>query len=513
MKRNGLDQVFAASGVRLSRVFSLSAACRLAGLSALLFAAGCGNQYRPVLTGTNPVGPAGQPIKYAVVLANTGSATAGLLTFVDFSGDTVISTPSVQVNATYLALNSTGGIGYTVNPLGTLDTFGTSNPAGLRTVDVSQTTLPANATDPNQTNQVINPIALGGSSGASLFIPEPPINSALGRVAALNSNGGLVQEVTLPGTPVWTVGVDNTPRVYAISTTGTSTPGVASAVESSTGSGLNVSAAITVGTDPDFGVMDAGARRAYILNRGSQNITVLNVVNNTVDTGFTPSYPTLPSSSCPATPVQPAGTIALPNIYALVGGQCVQTASAANPVWADFNPATNVLAVLSAGNGTLPGVLSLINIPLCNSATLPSNPACSTTNPVDAVGFGTVLSQAPVGVNAVQVSVLRDPLYPRAYVANGGSATVNGSVSIVDLNSGVTTGTLPTTPDTASYANSAVFGLHPNSIAATVGDPTGKVYVTAQDSQYVTVIQTDTEKVRTHMAIFGTGKRVVMTAP
>ena len=63
----------------------------------LMAAAGCGNNYRPVITAINPVGPASQPTKYAVAISdpNLGDPNGtlpGLVTFVDFSGDTVLIT-------------------------------------------------------------------------------------------------------------------------------------------------------------------------------------------------------------------------------------------------------------------------------------------------------------------------------------------------------------------------------------------------------------------------------------
>jgi hypothetical protein len=99
------------------------------GLIATL--AGCGAQYRPVVSAINPVGPAGQPTKYAIAVSSPSSTSLGLLTSVDFSGDTVLSTPQILANPSYFVLNSTGQQGYTINAQGSLDTFSLANPAGL----------------------------------------------------------------------------------------------------------------------------------------------------------------------------------------------------------------------------------------------------------------------------------------------------------------------------------------------------------------------------------------------
>jgi hypothetical protein len=213
-------------------------------------------------------------------------------------------------------------------------------------------------------------------------------------------------------------------------------------------------------------------------------VNVINVVNNGLDT---------------ANPVIPAtGTLGL------------------NPVWADLSPLTNQLVVLNQGDGVHPGTLSIINIPLCNAASPATNPTCNPNNPVDAVGFGTVLATVPVGINPVMVSVLQDGT--KAYVANQGNAAagVEGSVSVVNLASGTVSATIPGistasgTADTNTTPGSA-YG-HPTTIAATTGTPTGKVYVTSSDNKFMTVIETDTDTVDTHVNLQGLGVRVVVTA-
>ena len=70
--------------------------------------AGCGNTYRPVVTTIGVVGPAGQPTKYAMAISSPSPTSNGLLTMVDFSGDTVLVTATLGVNPYYLALSSSG---------------------------------------------------------------------------------------------------------------------------------------------------------------------------------------------------------------------------------------------------------------------------------------------------------------------------------------------------------------------------------------------------------------------
>ena len=104
---------------------------------------GCGS-YRPVVTAISPVGPAGQPQKFAVAISdpNLGNASGtlpGLITFVDFSGDTILVTANIGVRPQYLILNSSGGTGYTLNGDGTVNTVPIATT--LISSSIAQTTL------------------------------------------------------------------------------------------------------------------------------------------------------------------------------------------------------------------------------------------------------------------------------------------------------------------------------------------------------------------------------------
>ena len=445
---------------------------------------GCGNQYRPVVSAISPVGPAGQPTKYAVAVASPSSTLPGLLTFVDFSGDTVLSTPSVLPNPSYFAITNSGIEGFLIDSSGLFNDFGMSNPEGLLTSNVVQTTLPV-ASSP------VSISAITPSSGTgTAFIPE----AATSRIALLNSStAALLQEIAVGANPVYVVGVDGAPRVYAISQLSGGNGQIA-ALEAISTSSYSVSATIPVGNTPVYGVMTTDARRAFILNKGSGTVSVMNVINNAPDS---------------TTPL-----ITLPQIT-YSGGT-----SAPNPVWADVSPTNSEIVVLNQGDGTHPGSLSIISVPLCTSSTQTSNPNCNSANPVDSTGFGQIVATANVGINPQMVSVLRDG--SRAYVANqrdstGTCAAGEGSVSVVSLVSGVVTATICGTSTTAGTATAntsptLVYG-HPSTIAATTGTPAGKVYITSSDNQYLTIIYTDTDSVQGHINLQGLGVRVQVTSP
>ena len=86
-------------------------------------------------------------------------------------------------------------------------------------------------------------------------------------------------------------------------------------------------------------------------------------------------------------------------------------------------------------------------------------------------------------------------------------------MSVVNLISGVVTATIPSTttdtPDTATQIVNSVFG-HPNTVSATTGSPTGKVYITSPDDNYLTILRTDNNTVQGHINLQGAGVRVLV---
>ena len=413
----------------------MAASCLSA--SAVLAVAGCGNNYRPVVSAINPVGPATQPAVYATAVSDPGSGRDGLVTVVDVFGDTIIANANIAPAPIYLATDPAGE-SYVLHSNSVLvDTF-TSTP-GLMTNAVHQTSLTAGS----------NPSQVYPANGTSpIFISEPGSS----RVAVLTGGSPPIarQELPVPANPVYTVGLSTAPRVYTLSqgaTPGTSL-GTATAIEN--GVNNTISASIPVGISPVFGIMTADTRRTFVINNkgtgaGTGTISVINTQGNNLDTTFT------------------------------VG---------ANPLWADIAPAINELAVVNSGNGTTPGTLSVINIALCSAATVTGNTQCNPNNPVDSANFGQTLATVPVGISPVMVAVLTD--LSKAYVANSG----DGTITVVDLTTMVATKTIK-------------IGGTLNWIGAVAGSPTGKVLVTASNTQNLTIIRTDTDTIDATLSLQG----------
>jgi len=458
--------------------------------------AGCGNNYRPVVTAINPVGPAAQPEKFAVAISSTGTVanpTPGLVTFVDFSGDTILITANVGVDPYYLILNSGGSTGYTLNSDRTLTSFPIST--SLLTSQILQTTLPPFACPlalfPAGTSTYITNSATNPGPCASTASPGP---NAIFQFASTPLN--LQQELTVDPafSPIYTVGIATAPRVFAISRSNSGGPGQVNTIETS--SNTVDPNPIPVGRGPVYGIMtgdaSSAAKRAYILNQTDGTVTVINAQTNALD--IVPVGATNPIT---------VGT---------------------NPLWADTAPVRNEIVVANAGDGVTAGSVSIISVPLCSATTQPNNPNCDINNPVDAIGFGTVLANVPVGVNPVMVGVLQDTTNSRAYVVNSGNPNLpcaaptaalplgNCTVSVINLATNTVTATIPVVTNPVGIGTALLNG-HPNYIAVTNGTPTGKVYVTSPESNFMTVIRTDIDAVDTTVPLQGNGVSVRVTAP
>ena len=492
------------------------AAAAMAGVTASLATiAGCGNTYRPVVSAIAVVGPAAQPAKYAIAVssptqipangpitfvgswssttayainqgvsylglqyvslqnANVGHNPAtsaafwsllanGSLTMVDFSGDTILVTAPLGLNPYFLTLDSTGHTAFTLNSDRTL----TSWPITTAYVPgtVLQSTLLAGA----------NPASLYATSSVT-YIADPGV-SAIDQL--LGQPPALKQELPVASgyMPVYVLGQSTSQRIYAIGAATGGGPGQVEAIDNPNSSSTSptISATLAVGRGPVFGVMTGDTRRAFVLNQIDGTVSVINAQTNALDT---------PISTIPV------GT---------------------RPVWADLAAGLDELVVANQGTGTSNGSVTIVNIPLCTATSLPVNPNCDPANPVDATTFGQVVANIPVGPSPIMVSVLSD--YTRAYVANqgnlslpcgtgaAGSGTTLCSVSVVNLTTNTVTATIP-------------INGHPAWIATTDANPMGKVYVVCNDSQVMTVIETDTDTVDTTIPLQGYGVSVRVTAP
>ena len=382
------------------------------------------------------------------------------------------STPTIS-HSTLL-----GSEGYSLNSDGTVTSFAIST--SLMTNDVQQTTLLEGA----------NPASLF-AEGTYTYIAQP------GRTSVAELTGippTLQQELPAsPGyLPIYTVGVAATPRSYAITQKSGGGLGEVLAIDNTnaTNSPPTITNTIPVGNDPNYGAMTSDGRRAFIMNQGDGTVSVINAQTNELDTFTDPNNPANVTSTIP------------------VG---------AGPVWADFAPTRSELVVVNQGNGTTPGSVSIISIPLCSQVALPTNQNSRSEQSLSTqLASGTmVLATVPGGRqphHGRRPSGWNPCLRRQCWQSRPGYCRVGDHRCTFTSN--IVSSTLTTMPDAqcSTPTNLSVCG-HPVYIAATTGVPTGKVYIVSKDSDFMSVIRTDTDQLQAVIPIQGSGVSVRMTAP
>lgn len=470
---------------RRSGALCMSAAATL-GTASLI--AGCGSVYRPVVTPINPSGPPAQPSSYAVVVSAPSPNSPGIATIVDYSGDAVMAQSPIGTGPVSFTVDQTGTTGYTVNSDGTLTNFQITTQLQYKNLQYS--TL------------------VSGTKAVNLFSPTGGL-----WLADNGSNGDLLdvligypesfkQSIPVAANPVLVSGPSSTgQRNYVISQVVDSTGldcntspstvtlnGVATPIETATNTADQI-----VGLDPfntansasgsknalcpAYAVESPDNKRLFVLNRGSDTVSVINSQNNTLDqctpfvdqTGQTVTcHPILPLSltAVSALTADAAQSGAPTGIPTSPPNGTSGMGTVAGPVYAEYNSTLQELVVANYDGGTI----SVIDV----SLDIYGN---------DSPTFGTTYT-IPVGKYPASVTALADG--SRAYTAN----QADGTVTIVNLTSHSAEKTL------------AVEG-HPRTVVSTQNSLYGKVYVASPDSPYLTILRTDLDIVDTTVLMEG----------
>jgi len=435
-----------------------------AALAAAALIAGCGSQYRPVVTPINPSGPASQPSSLAVVVSAPSPTTAGIATIIDYSGDTVVASAPIGPGPSAFTLDANGSTGYTVNSDGTLTNFPATS--SLQAKNVNYTTLPSTA-------EPVNLFSPSSGLWAADLCGTSSTSSVCQSVADVFTGSPQAFKLTVPLalTPVSIVGPTGSgQRDFAITQNFSDPSGVACNASPTTIT-VNgevdtleftntVSARIPVGICPVYGIESNDGKRLFVLNRGSDTVSVINAQNNTLDT-CTPFTDPNTGRTVTCHPSLPLSTTA-----GLAQDAKNDVPKVAGPVYAEYNIATNQLIVADYDGGTI----SMIDVSLDEYGN-------------DSATFGTTYT-IPVGNNPASVTVLYDG--SRAYTANQADQTV----TIANLTSHTAEKTL------------SVVG-HPRTVVSTQNSSYGKVYVASPDSPYVTIIRTDQDIVDTTILVEG----------
>ncbi|WP_263357533.1 YncE family protein [Acidicapsa ligni] len=460
--------------------------------------AGCGSTPRPTTTPITPTGPASQPASFAFVIS-TPLPTAqtpvpqGVGTVIDYSGDTIMASAQIGPNPVTFALNGGGSEAWTLNGDGTVSNIPVST--NLQPKLVTYSTL-------SQFNGADPVVGLFNSSLGlyALDTTTDPVTGKSQLDVLTGSPDAFKLTVPVDQTPVTMVGVSSATRYYTISQnipygiacntnpTGVTQTGTADGIETLT---YTVSSQIPLGVCPVYAVGTPDTKRVFVLNRGSDTITVINSQNNAPDQCPANSvnqngqpfkcHPVLPLSTTAVNAICPTPTAAT---CVLPPNGTTGFPAVAGPVYAEYNQATGQLVVSNYDGNTI----SIIDVSLDEFGN-------------DSPTFGTTFTVA-VGNNPAAVTVLADG--SRAYVANQSGDAVNGSdagsVTIVNMNSHTIEKTLPVTG-------------HPRTVVSTENSLFGKVYVASPDSPDVTIIRTDQDIISTSILVQGNAIDVRTTSP
>ncbi|HWG49452.1 MAG TPA: YncE family protein [Candidatus Acidoferrales bacterium] len=257
----------------------------------MLLMSGCNDTLRQFITAVPGPGgnPAGAP-SHAIVLSTNpatpsdGSVAVGSDLHIDVSGDTVVGVVPVGPNPVFL--------GKTTNRAFILDGQG-ATPNGAATVTSYIALLPQSSTPTTTTLPAgTDPVAGGFSSSGNFYLVQsanidptiPGLNNA-GMIAA-NVNA-ITTTIPVGTNPVAVVGNNSNNKVYVVNQ-GSNDVTVISTIDNF------VLSTIPVGTSPIWGVMATDGVHAFIVNQGSNDVSVIDTfldkVIATIPVGSSPNY-------------------------------------------------------------------------------------------------------------------------------------------------------------------------------------------------------------------------------
>jgi hypothetical protein len=457
-------------------------------VSALI--AGCGNNYRPVVKPITPTGPPAQPSSYVVVVSSTGASTPGQATIVDYSGDTVMASAPIGPGPIAFTVDAIAGNGYTVNSDGTLTNFPVTT--SLQAKNVTVTTLPSTAVPVNlmapstglwvaDLNGDVTDVFTGSPQTFKLAVPVATMPVYVAGAPAVTGQRYFVVSQNPMATGGFTSTTCNS-GPGGVGENGVVTPIEPSYVaDSAIGldpfNASNSAAGSTNAQCPVFALESTDQKRLFVLNRGSDTVSVVNIQDNTLDqctpfvnqSGQTVTcHPILPLSTTAVANLKTASTATgITNVPVTPPNGTAGMAATAGPVDAEYNAATSQLIVSNYDGGTI----TVIDVSLDEYGN-------------DSETFGTTYT-IKVGNTAnplpASVTVLSDG--SKAYTANQGdcapdcTTSANGTVSVVNL----VTHTLEKTL--------TVVG-NPRTVLNTQNSEYDKVYAAAPNSPFITIIET-----------------------
>jgi YVTN family beta-propeller protein len=468
--------------------------CAAASLGVASLLAGCGTVYHPVVTPITPSGPAPQPSSFAAVVSATTPDAPGVATIIDYSGDSIMAQSPIGPGPLSFTVDGAGATGYTVNSDGTLTNFQISSTLQYKNLEYSTLVNGTNALNlfsptsglwlaDNGTNGNLLDILIGYPETFKQSIPVAAGPVLVSGPSSTGQRNYVISQIadTAAGTEglacntsPTTVGLNGVATPIEIST---STYTADEAIQLDPFNAANSASGSMNALCPVYAVQSADDRRLFILNRGSDTVSVINSQNNTLDQ-CTP-FVDQTGQTVTCHPLLPLSLTAVKNLTADAAVSGAPTGiptsppngttgmgTIAGPVYAEYNPTLQELIVADYDGGTI----SVIDVSLDEYGN-------------DSATFGTTYT-IPVGKYPASVTVLADG--SRAYTANQADETV----TIVDLSSFSVEKTVPVTG-------------HPRTVVSTENSLYGKVYVGSPDSPYLTIIRTDLDIVDTTILLEG----------
>ncbi len=326
----------------------------------MLLGTGCNDVYRPIVT---PIPlPGGDPgnVDYAAVLSTNPSGAQDMVTFIDVSGDTNIGNRLVGPGASWIAWD--GGKVHTVVPNTTLNTVSqvTYSSTAISTASLFPGSQPTYAFSRNSVNSYVL------NSGTNTDCPG---SGSIG--VLLSSNNSLQSNICVGPKPVFFTQTFDGARLIVLD----DTLSQAWIINVNT---LAIEAKLPVGSHPVWALVSPDNSTVYVLNQGSNDITVINIPNGTVTTA---SVPTNGSS-----PVYMAMDLKRTRIY--VSNQGSDSVSVFDI--SHLTPVT-LHAPVSLGTGAAPRALAVISD---GSAVYVANTGASYVTRIDGNSF--LATQIPV---------------------------------------------------------------------------------------------------------------------
>ncbi len=370
---------------------------RSAGIAALLFLAlawtSCGDVFRPVATPTFPPGGDPAAADQAIILSDNGTSN-GSTYQINVSGDTLDIVQPTGVNPVHAALLITQGRIYVANSGSNSLTSYTPFLQGGTTRTLS---LPAGAT----------PVFVHSTQTSNFYVAE----SGLDRVGVIAvAQDVLTAEVQLlPGSvPVALSQTLAGDKLYSINRRDGMPNGTVTVIATVDRS---IVKHVDVGVQPVWAVLSSDGARLYVLNQGSDTVTVMETVTDTVLNTVT-----LPGGSGSRFMVFDPRLLRVYVANTAGNSVSIINADRNSP---NFLAVTTVALSMNLPAGVDPGLAPFSVTPLADGSR--AYVANRDTNNVSVINTLNNTVMRTVAVGTAPLSVGSAPDSSRVYVANSGS--------------------------------------------------------------------------------------------